>query len=231
MTCVSSVRYTVRFNGALLTPFAPSRGLRQGDPLSPYIFLLVADGLSVLLKHFEQLGQLEGIKVRRRAPSISHLLFADDSLLFFRANATQAHHVKDKLSIFERCTGQLLSPSKCSMLVREGRDDEQTQQVRGILGVERIDFEEKYLGLPTPRGRIKRGVFQPLEQRFFKGMTAWKEKDLSAAGKEILIKSVVQALPNYIMSVFKLTDGLCEDLMKAIRAYWWGAEKGRRKVQ
>lgn len=67
--------------------------------------------------------------------------------------------------------------------------------------------------------------------RFVKRMTAWKEKELLAAGKEILIKSIAQALPNYIMSVFKLSGGLCEDLMKAIRAYWWGSEKGRRKVQ
>jgi hypothetical protein len=74
-------------------------------------------------------------------------------------------------------------------------------------------------------------MFQPLEARFFKRMTSWREKDLSAVGKEVQIKSIAQALPNYIMSVFKLTDGLCEDLMKAIRAYWWGAEKGRRKVQ
>lgn len=62
-------------------------------------------------------------------------------------------------------------------------------------------------------------------------MSAWKEKDLSYASKEILIKSVARALPNYIMSVFKLSGGLCEDLMKCIRAYWWGSEKGRRKVQ
>jgi hypothetical protein len=168
MTCVSSVRYTVRFNGAPLVPFAPSHGLRQGDPLSPYIFLLVADGLSVLLKHFEQQGRLEGLRVSHRAPSITHLLFADDSLLFFRANAVQAQNVKDALTIFERCTGQLLNPSKCSMLTREGREDDQIQQVRDILRVERIAFEEKYLGLPTPRGRMKRGVFQPLEQRFLK---------------------------------------------------------------
>jgi hypothetical protein len=116
-------------------------------------------------------------------------------------------------------------------MVREGRNDGMIQQLREILRVERIDFEEKYLGLPTPQGRLKRGVFQPLEMRFTKRMSAWREKELSAAGKEILIKSVAQALPNYIMSVFKLSDGLCEDLMKAIRAYWWGTSNGRRKMQ
>jgi hypothetical protein len=90
---------------------------------------------------------------------------------------------------------------------------------------------ESSISQTSPKGRFKRGVFQPLEIRFMKRMTAWKEKDLSAADKETLIKSVAQALPNYIMSVFKLTGGLCEDLMKSIRAYWWGSEKGRRKVQ
>jgi hypothetical protein len=62
-------------------------------------------------------------------------------------------------------------------------------------------------------------------------MTAWKEEELSAAGKEVLIKSVAQALPNYVMSVFKLPVTLCDDLMRHIRAYWWGSENGRRKVQ
>jgi hypothetical protein len=105
MTCVSTVRYTVRFNGVPLAPFAPSRGVRQGDPLSPYLFLLVADGLSLILNHFEELGRLEGLKVCRRAPSISHLLFADDSLLFFRATAEQARQVRSAISIFERNFG------------------------------------------------------------------------------------------------------------------------------
>lgn len=62
-----------------------------------------------------------------------------------------------------------------------------SNQIRDILGVQRVDFEAKYLGLPTPMGRLKRGVFQPLVERFQKQMTTWKEKELSAAGKEVLI--------------------------------------------
>jgi hypothetical protein len=85
--------------------------------------------------------------------------------------------------------------------------------------VERVEFEAKYLGLPTPNGRVRRGLFQPLEERFHKRMVAWKEKYLSAAGKEVLIKSVAQALPVYIMSVFKLPLTLCGELMKQIRAF------------
>ena len=106
-----------------------------------------------------------------------------------------------------------------------------SNQVRQQLGVQRIDFEAKYLGLPMPNGKMKRGVFQPLEERFQKRMCAWKEKELSTAGKEILIKSVAQALPNYVMSVFKLPLTLCDELMRHIRAYWWGSDNGHRKVQ
>jgi hypothetical protein len=125
MTFVTTVRYFVRFNGVPLPPFSPSRGLRQGDPLSPYLFLLVADRLSVLLKHYEAMGWLEGLKVCRRAPGITHLLFADDSLLFFRANAAHASNVKTALTVFERNTGQLLSLSKSSLFVHEGRSEDE----------------------------------------------------------------------------------------------------------
>ena len=76
MECVTTVRYTVRFNGVLMDAFQPTRGLRQGDPLSPYLFLFVADGLSKVLQHESELGRIQGLKVCRRAPEISHLLFA-----------------------------------------------------------------------------------------------------------------------------------------------------------
>jgi hypothetical protein len=110
-------------------------------------------------------------------------------------------------------------------------DSDQVEVVRNILGVQRADFEAKYLDLPTPHGRMKRDKFQPLEERFMKRMVGWKERDLSSAAKEILIKSVAQALPTYMMSVFKLPLTMCEELMKQTKLFWWGSNQGKRKTQ
>ena len=117
MTCVTSVCYTVRFNGVDSAPFTPTRGLRQGDPLSLYLFLFVADGLSTLINRKVSVGAIQELKVCRNAPGVSHLLFADDTLLFFsRATADQAAEVKDILETYGRCTGQQVNPTKCSIM-------------------------------------------------------------------------------------------------------------------
>ena len=82
MMCVSTMTYFVLINGEPRGTIIPTRGLRQGDPISPYLFLLCAKGLSTMIKRKERLGGLRGISVRRGAPSISHLFFADDSIIF-----------------------------------------------------------------------------------------------------------------------------------------------------
>jgi hypothetical protein len=171
MTSVTTVQYSVCLNGTDLSPFRPSRGLRQGDLLSPYLFLLVANCLSLLVKSYEKHGLMSRVRVCRRSPSISHLLFADDSVLFFKLNVVQARNVQQLLTIFERSTGQKLSPSNCSLLVHEGADPVTVQEVRQVLGVEKSGFEEKYLGLPLPAGCLKGGRFQTLEERYAKCMS------------------------------------------------------------
>jgi hypothetical protein len=83
----------VLFNGKPVEEFRPSRGLRQGDPIFPYLFLLAAEGLSGLLKRSCQSSHLQGINVASTAPSVNHLLFANDSLLFVKANDEGAMEV------------------------------------------------------------------------------------------------------------------------------------------
>lgn len=230
MQCVTTVRYSIRFNGALSAPFAPSRGLRQGDPLSPYLFLFVADGLSQLINRKIRDDSLKELKICRGAPGLSRLLFADDTLLFFQASVEQAAHVKEVLECYERGTGQLVNPAKCSIMFNPKGNVAEQEEVANNLQVQVTAFEARYLGLPTARGRQKRSKFQSIKERMSKRLMDYSEKCVSSGAKEVLIKSVAQALPTYIMSVFQLPVTLCDELTGMIREFWWGTEKGKKKM-
>jgi hypothetical protein len=230
MTCVRTVNFSVRCNGELLETFSPSRGLRQGDPLSPYLFLFVADSLATLLNREVSNGGITPIKVARGCPGISNLLFADDSLLFFKATAHQARRVKEVLKEFQMATGQLLSHNKCSLLFSETSITQEREEIKEILGVESASFESKYLGLPTPEVRMKNGNFQTIMERFGKRCNNWNERFMSQAAKEVNVKAVAQSLPTNVMGVFKLNQSFCDKYEKVIRDFWWGDKDDKRKV-
>lgn len=99
MMRITSVEYHVIFNGDRIGPNTPERGLRQGSPLSPYLYILCAEGLSASIKNSELRGKMHGTRICRTAPPISHLLFADDSFLFCKATMAEAQHLKEALSL------------------------------------------------------------------------------------------------------------------------------------
>lgn len=112
MLCVSSVSYNVLVNGEIVGPIQPRRGLRQGDPLSSYLFIICAEGLSSLIEKAEARGAIHGVKICRGAPTVSYLLFTDDSYFFFRDSSHECMVMRDILQTYERGSGQAINLSK-----------------------------------------------------------------------------------------------------------------------
>ncbi|XP_020164172.1 uncharacterized protein [Aegilops tauschii subsp. strangulata] len=144
------------------------------------------------------------------APPVNHLLFADDSLLFFKANVEGAEEVSQLLEIYARASGQRINKDKCSLFFSKGCPESIRADIKTILQIPNEQLNEKYLGMPSDVGSSKNGAFKYLKDRLWNKIQGWMEKLLSAAGKEVLIKSVAQAIPVYSMSCFKLPRGLCQ---------------------
>ncbi|XP_058767579.1 uncharacterized mitochondrial protein AtMg00310-like [Vicia villosa] len=107
----------------------------------------------------------------------------------------------------------------------DGRD-----RIHSRVGVKTVLTHSKYLGLPVVFGKSKKEVFGTVINRVWKKIKGWKEKFLSRAGKEVLIKSVAQAIPSYIMSCYKLPESICQEIEAMVAKFWWGSKEGERKV-
>ena len=230
MQCITSVTYSVRINGKPRGHIIPSRGLRQGDPISPFLFLFCAEGLSALLNQSAAAGQLQGVSACPLGPRISHLFFADDSIIFCQVTSKQCSHLEHLLTIYEQASGQQLNKEKTALFFSRNTPRDTQEEIKFRFGVEVIKQHETYLGLPSLVARSKKHTFRALKEKLDNILSGWKEKLLSQAGKEVLIKAVAQAIPTYTMSVFKLLDSLCDELVGMIQRFWWGQKEGKNKM-
>jgi hypothetical protein len=178
--------------------------------MSSYLFLLCDEGLSALLKFYNNGYVDRGMRVCNRSPWITHLLFADHSLIFINANAQSSARLNDILSIFNRASGQQVNRGKSSIYFTPCCSD-----------VTKEAFSEKYLGLPTAVGRITDEVFEYITDSARGQMNGWDERFLSYPDKEVLIKLVAQAKSTYSMSVFDLSQGSCKKLVSMMARFWW----------
>ncbi|XP_023880426.1 uncharacterized protein LOC111992797 [Quercus suber] len=230
MKCISSVSYSVIINGTTYGNITPNRGLRQGDPLSLYLFLLCAEGFSALINEVASNNQLNGISICRGAPKVSHLFFADDSIIFCKANGNECNKLKEILGLYESASGQKINTNKSSIYFSPNTSQELKDEILRILGPMQDSSHTKYLGLPSIIGRSKKVVFAEIKDKVCRKLAGWKGKLLSLGGKEILIKAVAQAVPTYMMSCFQLPKSLYDDLEKMVRSFRWGQKHQEPKM-
>ncbi|XP_024630887.1 uncharacterized protein [Medicago truncatula] len=220
--CVETVDYSVLVNNELIGPIIPGRGLRQGDPLSPYLFIICAEGLSSLIRRAEARGDLRGTSVCRGAPPVTHLLFADDCFLFFKTTENQAQVMQSILTTYEAAFGQSISLPKSETFYSRKVPENMKYSITNIMGVRAVLGTGKYLGLPSMIGRNHTAVFSYVKDRVWQKINTWSSKCLSKAGREVMIKSVLQAIPSYIMIIFMLSSNIIFTIEKMMNAFWWG---------
>ena len=170
MTCVTTTSFFILLNGKPYGNVLPSRGIRQGDPLSPYLFLLCVEGFTSLLAKAGNDGKIHGASICRGAPKVSNLLFTDDSLLFCRATQNEVEVILEVLQTYANASAQCINLEKSSVFFSSNTSVNQKQDILRILGVQEVHHFDSYLGLPTLVGRSKYHTFLYLKDRIWKKM-------------------------------------------------------------
>lgn len=230
MECVTTPTYSFRVNNNLSGKVTPSRGLRQGDPLSPFLFVIVAQGLSSIITTKAAEGSITGIRIARGSPVITHLFFADDSLIFFKANKEETRTVKNCLKDYEKASGQLINFDKSAITFSKSTPQTNIDMVKACLHIQICHGHDLYLGLPTFSIHSKRLQFGYLRDKVAKQLGCWRNKFFTDGGREILLKSVIQAIPTYAMSCFRIPTSICGEIESLCARFWWGGNVDEKKI-
>ena len=220
LSCVTSASFSVLINGEPSELFGASRGLRQGDPLSPYLFIIMAEGLGRFLKAQVQQGIIQGWSWSNNLPSYSHLQFVDDTGLMGMARISEAVNFRTALDIYLKASGQKINEDKSSIYFFNTPQIIQNRIAR-ILRFQIGSLPLMYLGIPLSLGAQRRDYWQGILDKFRSKVSHWTYRWLSSAGRLLLLKTVVQSLPIYRCCVQIPPSSFVRDFDAISRQFLW----------
>lgn len=194
--CLSSSRASVIVNGSPTKEFEISKGVRQGDPLSPFLFIIAMEGLNVVIKTSVEKGIFKGINIPGNGPMISHLFYADDALFIGEWSWSNLKNLTRILRCFHASLGLKVNFFK-SKVFGIGATSAETSNWANILGCEAGSLPFTYLGVPIGANMNLVKNWKPIIDKFHSKFSSWKSKTLSFGGRLTLIKSVLGNLPAY----------------------------------
>ncbi|XP_035830107.1 uncharacterized protein LOC110944890 [Helianthus annuus] len=233
IACVSSTSFSLAINGSLYGYFKGRRGLRQGDPMSLYLFTLVMEVLSLILQNQVSLSSEFRFHNKCEKQRIINLCFADDLFLFARRHPRSARVVMGALNQFQNMSG--LVPSMAKSMVYFGNVTEGVKdRIKSIMNIEEGELPVRYLGVPLISTRLHHKDCKRLIECLDARITDWKNKCLSFVGRLQLIKSVLSSMHVFWASVFVLPKRIIHEIEERMRRFLWNQGnniKGKVKVK
>ncbi|KAJ0264716.1 Reverse transcriptase zinc-binding domain-containing protein [Hirschfeldia incana] len=150
--------------------------------------------------------------------------------VFCRATEEECQNLMNTLGEYQRASGQAVNFSKSAITFAKGISQSTQENLIKMTGITRIGGFGKYLGLPEKIGRKRKDAFEYIKQRIRNKLDSWYNKFLTPAGREVLLKAVITALPTYTMTCFLLPKGLIQEITAAMRNFWWSGQKDRQKI-
>lgn len=226
---ISDVRYIININGENSEEFQSTRGVKQGDPLSPLLFIMAQQIFSFNLKKMEKNGNMKPYKLGRNIQAVSHLFFADDMLLFSNGRIRSLKNLRDMLQKYEHSSGQRIHLEKSSLYASKNISGRKLNRLQLILGCQIKQLPCTYLGATLYKGRNKAEYFERLMQIMHNKLEGWKSKFLSFAGKITLIKSVLNSIPIHTLSCMAVPKVVIQKLENIMKAFLW-SQHGQKRM-
>nr|KYP48048.1 LINE-1 reverse transcriptase isogeny [Cajanus cajan] len=224
---ILSPRLRMVWNGEALEEFTPSRGIRQGGPISPYLFVLCMERLFQLISAAVTSDQWKPIKLSRDGRPLSHLAFADDLVLFAEASINQVEIIKTCLDLFCASSGQKVSLEKTRIYFSKNVNHSIREEISSTFGYQCIDNLGKYLGIPAHHSRVCHRDYQGLIEHVSR--RGWKTSALLFMGRLTLCKSVLSTIPSYTMQSVYLPRSTCDEIDRICRDFLWGGSRNNRR--
>lgn len=208
--------------------FKPGKSLRQGDPLSPLLFNLVADVFTRMLMKAAEQGLISGLLPQVVDGGIISLQYADDTLLFLENDIEKISNLKWILVCFEQMSGMKINYEKSDLLTI-GMSEDDSNTIAKVFCCKKSEFPLKYLGVPLHHSKLRKTDLQPVIDKIIKRIAGWRGRLLSYAGRLTLLRACLASIPIYLLSIIKFPRWAIDMINTHMGHFLWDNTEERHR--